>query len=388
MATEGPLSAGAIFWQINAGDGGDQLFAAQEAARKLREELASCADEVRSLGKAIEAGWQGQAGDAAANAATPLAQASTQDSDLLDVAHGSVTEQLTAFGHARHAIVPVPDRPTMTPGDLLSSVTYEDRLREHEEIAHANIQAFAAYHQASTTNGETMPSGYTPLTDPGAPIRLADDTGQTQRTGSAATPVAITGGHIGRTPSTPDGTPRTAATTRSATGPANAATTASAYPPPTSTPAQRPERLQFGPTGKPAGGLGAAPWFSPASAERPAAARNPGAQVRAGGPRATAGNTGRPGLPVGGRGPAAPGKGTGALPSAPAARSAPITASPAPGRSAMGMPMGATTPGRGKDDEDRDRRAPAYLRNPDPDDTFAGPFQQTTPPVIGERKDR
>ncbi|ASR34001.1 hypothetical protein BAY61_02215 [Prauserella marina] len=381
MATEGPLSAGAIFWQINAGDGGDRLFAAQEAARKLREELAACADEVSSLGKAIEAGWQGKASDAAANAATPLANASTQDSELLDVAHGSVTEQLTAFGHARHAIVPVPERPALTPDDLFSSVTYEDRLRVHEEIAHANIQAFAAYHQASNTNGDTMPADYTPLTDPGSPIRLADDTGQTPRTGSVTTPfpaAAFTA------PSTTDAMSHTTTSAVStATGPS--ATTASTYTPAAaSSPVPRPESLHFGPTSRP----GTTQWFS-AAPELPSATRNPNGQAKGGSPGSTrAGRPGTPGgSPVNGRGTAAPGKGTGAFPGAPA-RNTPVGASAAQGRGSMGMPMGTMGPGKGRDDEDKDRRAPAYLRNADPDDTFAGPFQQTTPPVIGERKER
>ncbi|MFL6141554.1 MAG: hypothetical protein ACJ72N_06760 [Labedaea sp.] len=49
-----------------------------------------------------------------------------------------------------------------------------------------------------------------------------------------------------------------------------------------------------------------------------------------------------------------------------------------------GMPVGAG--GRGRDEEDLERRAPVYLREHDPEGLF-GTDELTAPPVIGEDLD-
>lgn len=52
---------------------------------------------------------------------------------------------------------------------------------------------------------------------------------------------------------------------------------------------------------------------------------------------------------------------------------------------ANGMPM-APGAARGKGEEDKEKKAPAYLQNPDPDETFGGYTEKPMPPVIGEKK--
>jgi hypothetical protein len=50
--------------------------------------------------------------------------------------------------------------------------------------------------------------------------------------------------------------------------------------------------------------------------------------------------------------------------------------------------MGAPAGGRGGKDEDKEKKTPAYLQNPDPDATFGGFTEKPMPPVIGENRTR
>ena len=50
------------------------------------------------------------------------------------------------------------------------------------------------------------------------------------------------------------------------------------------------------------------------------------------------------------------------------------------------MPMGSPAGGRGGKEEDKEKKAAGYLRNPDPDETFGGFVEKPMPPVIGENR--
>lgn len=50
------------------------------------------------------------------------------------------------------------------------------------------------------------------------------------------------------------------------------------------------------------------------------------------------------------------------------------------------MPMGTAAGGRGSKDEDKEKKTAAYLKNPDPDETFGGFVEKPMPPVIGENR--
>ncbi|MFF5986180.1 hypothetical protein [Prauserella flavalba] len=430
MATEGPLTAAEIYEQITNGEGPGKLEAARDAATTLRHEFEASADMVAKLAGQIDSGWQGEGGSAAANAAWPLAKASDVDSKYLDIADRAVTDQISAFGTVSNSVVPVSaDPPAITADDFVSFMqgenSYQAKLDQYNAESQANVQAFAAYHQASTANGETMPASYASLADLGAPVSLIDsgtgreataarDTapapivGGVQRApvtggsvgspqgtpiGSTATPIGQTGSQTGNTP---DGD------TSSNTGgtPADDGTHAAAYrPQPVNPPVTSQPDYQFGPTGKPINHLntGTGPWAPPnpytGYAPAPGAGPRPGTGAGTGTgtgngfarlPGATPGTPGAPGQ--GGQVAPPPGRGTGAgIPGETAARCGTAPGTGANARGATGMPMGAVGGGRGKE-EDKERTPPAYLRNPDPDETFAGPVEKTTPPVLGERK--
>ncbi|RBM21280.1 hypothetical protein DI005_10675 [Prauserella sp. PE36] len=431
MATEGPLTAAEIYEQITGGVGTDPLQSAQSVNADLRKELQECADEVAKLAGQIDSGWQGEGGSAAANAAWPLAKASDVDSKYLDIADRAVTDQISAFGTVSNSVVPVSaDPPAITADDFVSFMqgqnSYQAKLDQYNTDSQANVQAFAAYHQASTANGETMPASYASLAGLGAPVGLIDgasgkeatttrdttsapvvggvrpapvtggsvDSPQGRPVGSTTTPVGSTGGRVGDVPGGNTGG-------HAGDTSADEGTHAAAYrPQPVNPPVTSQPDYQFGPTGKPINHLntGNGPWAppNPYAGYPPAPGTGPRAGAGTGaGPGTGTGNgfariPGAPGTPgspgQGGQAAPPPGRATGTgVPGETATRGGTAQSAGAGPRGSTGMPMGAVGGGRGKE-EDKERTPPAYLRNPDPDETFAGPVEKITPPVLGERK--
>lgn len=125
-----PLSATEIYEQVHAGPGTSRLSGAQQAAVELRDQLEDCSDEVRALTTRMREGWQGEASSAAAGAATPLADASRHDAELLAVADRAIGDQISAFDNVRNTVVPVPpDPPEMTSQDMFD--TFSSGLAVH-----------------------------------------------------------------------------------------------------------------------------------------------------------------------------------------------------------------------------------------------------------------
>ncbi|PXY32062.1 PPE domain-containing protein [Prauserella muralis] len=445
MAEEAPISAGEIYAKIHGGPGEPGLSAAHEAARDLANELEDCAHQVFGLAQKIHEGWQGEAADGASNAAIPLAEASVTDAIYLATAGNAVTEQISAFGTVRNSVVPVADSlPEMEALDIVVPGRYESRLAEHEAQARANVQAFATYHQASTANAETVPASYYSLSDTGARIAVAESPAATpgrETVGGTAGTVAPAGSvrapapatHVpgsgtaasntsvrppGRrpdvpaasapatetadTPGSPGARPPAGIPTQDGSRQPDDGTHAATYTPqPVNPPTPQPDSYQFGPTGKPINHLntGTGPW-APPNPYTSTGTGTPGTGTGTGGPGTgarggyggTAWRGGTPGFgqapgQTPGQTPPAPGRGTGAaLPGEPVSRGGTAATTGAAGaRGAAGMPLGAMGGGRGRE-EDKDRQPPPYLRNPDPDDTFAGPPQAAAPPVLGERR--
>ena len=179
MAEETPLSAAQIYDKITGGQGTASLSQSQDIARKLHDQLVERAQEVVTLGKEIGEGWQGPAGEAAAGAAMPLAKAAEADADNLRTAGSAIEQQTTAFGTAYNSVTPVSaTKPEMTDEQVARSIFGGDTSAYDRSVAgwradsRQNVQAFATYHQASTSNGEQLPRMYEPLADPGYPITM------------------------------------------------------------------------------------------------------------------------------------------------------------------------------------------------------------------------
>ncbi|WP_170220797.1 PPE domain-containing protein [Amycolatopsis cihanbeyliensis] len=207
------MTAAQIYQEITGGEGTGKLSAAQEAAVRLRRRLEERADEVMSLGSLVQEGWQGEAGAAAANAAAPLARAAMQDAEHLSAADSGAHDQIGAFDRARSRVVPVPPQPPeLTAQDIVEGLSTGDfgahqrRLAEYNTNSQTNIAAFSAYHQASMATGQTYPTAYTPMADPGGSIGLAD--GGTGGTDSEINgPQRSSGPVIGGSAPLPPGTP-------------------------------------------------------------------------------------------------------------------------------------------------------------------------------------
>lgn len=196
MVAEGPLTAAEIYEQVTGGAGIGSLADAQDGAGQLTHRMVERAQRISALRAKTMGGWQGGAGDSAADATLPLVQAAADDAVHLETARTAVGAQMDAFGTAKYSVKPVAPRPPeMTSGDLYNVLTgdgqsYNSKVSGWQADSQGNIEAFGAYHSASASNGGLMPSQYAQIDDSGAPISLAtpgQDTQGKTTTGRTAT---------------------------------------------------------------------------------------------------------------------------------------------------------------------------------------------------------
>ncbi len=320
----------------------------------------------------------------------------------------------------------------MTSGDLYNVLTgdgqsYNTKVSGWQADSQGNIEAFGAYHSASTSNGGQMPAQYAQINDSGAPISLATPGQDTQgKTTTGRTTTATDTGEWARNPGQTEvfGQDRDVQAGRNQNvygqdvqsgrdqgqgsyqvpgqTPGSGAfdtTHANSYVPPA---AAQGGGYQFGPTGQSLGNLGGGSGNQPYGGDggfgpgtggfgsgtgsgpgnvggyRTGTGSGPGTGgYRTGGPNTGSPNTGG----ITQRGP-----GSGAripeerLPGQAVARGA------AGARGANGLPMGSPAGGRGAKDEDKEKKSAPYLKNPDPDETFGGFTEKPMPPVIGESR--
>jgi hypothetical protein len=406
MVAEGPLTAAQIYEQLTGGEGTQSLIDAHDSTDQLGKRLAERAKQISKLAVKTTNGWQGSAGNAAADSTVPLVQAAVDDVVHLKNAQDAVEAQITAFGTAKNSVKPVSAQPQITAEDILglfngNGKSFQTKVAGWQADSQANIDAFRVYHYASTANGTQMPAQYAQLNDSGAPVVM--DTG-------TPPPADKT---TGRTTGT-DGRQQTRAQTRQPGTPQQnqdrpATQTPNQYRPPTQPPNQvtggRPAGsdqthansyvpkpvlppaanggYQFGPTGQPVSSLGPGD-FGPygSGGDFGPGAGYSGSGSGSGGYRGTGTGSGPGARNIG------PGSGVGrGMPGEAVGR--PGMGGGAPGsRGANGMPMGAPAAGQGKKEEDKEKKAAAYLRNPDPDGVFGGDIEKPMPPVIGERRPR
>ncbi|MFJ9784009.1 hypothetical protein ACIRSS_30825 [Amycolatopsis sp. NPDC101161] len=423
MAVEGPLTAAQIYEQITGGEGTGSLADAQDGAAQLTTRMVERAQRISALRAKTLSGWQGRAGEAAGDATLPLVQAAADDAVHLKTAQAAVGAQMDAFGTAKHSVKPVaPQPPELTAQDILrvfngeGTGSYATKVASWQSDSQANIEAFGAYHSASSTNGGQMPARYAQLADSGAPVSMTT-TPKADTRHKTAGPTDT--GEWARNPNQPRVPGQQTRDTvqpgqrqvqnqftnqnqfqnhgqqpgsNNVQQPGNSNTDnthANSYVPKPVMPPAAQGGYQFGPTGQPVSNLGDNYVFGPGGSGSYSGGFGPGT----GGYGTNTGTgTGYRGTGTGpgtgtnpGTGLRAPGPSTGArLPEERiGGASARGTAGP---RGANGMPMGTPAGGRGGKEEDREKKKAGYLKNPDPDETFGGFIEKPMPPVIGENR--
>ncbi|MGK3207687.1 PPE domain-containing protein [Amycolatopsis sp. MEPSY49] len=424
MATEGPLTAAQIYEQITGGEGIGSLADAQDSAGHLTTRMVERAQRISALRAKTLSGWQGGAGEAAADATLPLVQAAADDAVHLKTAQTAVGAQMDAFGTAKNSVKPVaPQPPPITAADVLHVFTgqgpgYDTKVAGWQADSQANIEAFSAYHSASSTNGGQMPAQYAQLAGSGAPVSMTTPVDGTQSKTSGPT-------DTGEWARNPNQTRIPAQQDRQTVQPGqrqvqnqftNQAqnqnqnqfqnqvqqpgttnidnTHANSYVPKPVLPPAAQGGYQFGPTGQSVSNLGGANTYAPFGPGT--GGYTGGFGPGTGGYGSNTGSGYRPGTGTGrgtGAGPGAGtggrGTGTGTGARMPEERLPGGTARGAAGaRGANGMPMGGLAGGRGGKEEDKEKKSAPYLRNPDPDETFGGFTEKPMPPVIGENRSK
>ncbi|WP_290051303.1 hypothetical protein [Amycolatopsis solani] len=418
MVTEGPLTAAQIYEQLTGGKGVDSLGDAHDSADQLTNRMVERAQRISALRAKTMSGWQGAAGEAAGDATLPLVRAAADDAVHLKTAQSAVSAQMGSFGTAKNSVKPVaPQPPELTADDVINALngegwnSYDTKVTRWQADSQANIDAFSAYHSASTANGGRMPSQYAQLAESGAPVSLDDGTQHTTDKPGRKTSGPTDTGEWARKPAVPvQQDRRTGQDQRpdqiggqtqdqvqqpgiaggmhvDRPGTTTDQTHADSYVPQPVMPPAAQGGYEFGPTGQAVSNLGGNTGYNAGGYGTGGFGTGGAGNYSTG---TGTGGTNQPGArnPAGGRGPGpgmGPGVGTGArlpeerLPGAPARG----TAGP---RGANGMPVGAPMGnGRGKE-EDREKKKNPYLQNPDPDDTFGGFIEKPMPPVIGENR--
>ncbi|MER6790578.1 PPE domain-containing protein [Amycolatopsis mediterranei] len=443
MVTESPLTAAEIYTQITEGEGSRSLSDAQRDADHLTTRMVERAQRISALRAKTMSGWRGDGGAAAADATRPLVQAAADDAVHLENAQTAVGAQMDAFGTAKNSVKPVAAQPPeLGVDDVLRAVSGQGTDSYHAKVAgwqadsQANIDAFSAYHSASSANGGQMPSRYAQLADSGAPISMTADDRKAEPTDTGEwarnprqTQVPAQDRQTVRPGQTRGTEQNQQVTTQQnqqdqqnqqnqqvqqnqqfqqnqqnqvrpgTTNPEN--THANSYIPKPVMPAAQ-GGYEFGPTGQPVGNLtGTGTNFSGGFGPGTGPYAGGGYQPGTGTPGTSTGTGPRPGMPGSGTGTGpgtgnrlnqpgmrAPGSSSGArLPEErlPGANSARGSAGP---RGANGLPMGGPVQGRGGKEEDREKKKAPYLQNPDPEETFGGFIEKPMPPVIGENRNR
>lgn len=326
---------------------------------------------------------------------------------------------MDAFGTAKNSVKPVAAQPpALEVDDVLQAISdhgwgsYHAKVAEWQADSQANIEAFGAYHSASTTNGGQMPAQYAQLSDFGAPISMTTserkagttDTGEWARNpsqtqvpaqdrqtarrdrtgGDREQPATQQNQQVQPNQQVQQNRPEPQTPVRpGSTGTTNTDNThANSYLPKPVMPAAQ-GGYEFGPTGNFTGtGTGAGTGANWPGGFGPGTGTYTGGDYQ---PRTPGGSTGTgPGSRPGQPGLRPPGSSTGArLPEERFPNPARGAAGP---RGSNGLPMATPMQGRGGKEEDREKKKAPYLQNPDPDGTFGGFTEKPMPPVIGEKK--
>ncbi|UKD52061.1 hypothetical protein L3Q65_29580 [Amycolatopsis sp. FU40] len=393
------LTPAEIYEQVTGGQGAESLGETRKTAEDLSQRLVERIDEIAALAEKVRAGWHGVTAEESASATAPLMAASAAISANLGFARTAADGQVSAFHAVKNTVKPIGDRPEISMQDVYDLLHgkpgYFGKLHQWQADAQHNIDAYTGYHSATGTNSDRIPAHYAELSDTGASIGLASTStprkpveapggpggeppdGRGPRAvepppgvaGPAAgpagpvpkrrEPVPATRGdrpstHAGRRGPDPTGSGSPA--TPSEAAKQSDATHTSSYRP---SPIALPPGYQFGPSGQSINPL--ATEFDPV----------PGSGYDFSSPGGNPNGGQGSGNRVGARTPGEPAPARGGQAGTPGAAAK------------NGNLVGNGIPGKSKE-KDKERTAPPYLRETDPD-VFGGSDGKPTPPVIGDR---
>lgn len=404
--TSESLSPAEIFNKVTGGQGAESLGETDRVALQLSERLLDRIDRIAQLSAKVRAGWQGASAEEAANSTTPLMAATADHSTSLVSLHAAANDQISAFQLVKNTVKPIGDRPKLTPQDVYDLIhgnsSYFRKLDQWQADAQHNVDAYAGYNSATETNTAAIPALYAELAGTDfPPISVAGATGSQKHPAPGPVSGKPPTGHGPEAPVTEAGKPAPGSTApvqeereaRPGNGshtpwirPGNGETRSTepqpspasgASPPnptrisshePSLAPLPTPPGYRFGPSGQPVAANGPS-GFVPLG-------YSPG-----GPPEGNSGSRSNTGSEPGPRGRFGAGNGAGAA------------VEPVPGRSATGTPgaagkassmLSGGIPGKaGEKEEDKAKRAPAYLHETDPNELFGGSDLKPVPPVIG-----
>ncbi|MPZ84082.1 MAG: hypothetical protein GEV28_28280 [Actinophytocola sp.] len=388
------MSGQDIYDNFQQGAGADGISSSAAMVNQLSERHQDRAERLTVLKARMESAWQGAAAGAAQRGLGPLVTEHDLSGHALHTARDLTSRQAGSFGDAKNQVVPVPPAPgEVDPLVVLTNpgtaATYLQQVAAHSQAAQHNVDVMNGYTGASQYNTDGQPASYGDVVDDQAGITIGspdtiDSEESTSDSGSRdPAPRPGSGGDLAYRPP-PGGAgesgARPDASTEPGTGPGTSAGTTrpDSYPvtPPPTGPASPAPGTDSGlGQPRPAPGGGITPGVGIGI---PVDGRGSGG----GGPRGGAVG----GAPRGGG--VGSGAGVGAGQPAATGRTGPgVAAATGPGRRGVGFggaPVGAG--GRGRGEEDTERKAPAYLEGGDPDDLF-DTDQLTAPPAIGDEED-
>jgi hypothetical protein len=394
--------------RVKAGPGPESLGHAQAAGvEQVTEQQGIEADTLAIVGR-LESAWSGPSGDASRAGLRPLADVATSASSAMHDSQNALADQGHAFQSTRDSLQDVSDKPPST--DLLDTLSpwdtdTEDQINKNSAAIAQNKQIYQGFTTTSDGHAQKMPIDYGQVPDsPDGSYSVQTPTPQqsagTEQSGSHQSVVGSGVGSSAGAPGGQHGAPSSGSSSHDYQGasphpPAaseNGGTETAGYAPPPPASGTPVGGGPFGPgfssTGP--GGQTASGWaggYGSGGGFVPGFPGGPGSET--GGPGGL-GSGARGGMPggsggagTGARGPGSPGNSSGA-------GRLGTTEEPGAGgkagssgqRGANGMPIGANG-GKGKKEEDKEKKSADYLREADPNALF-GYDGKATPPVIGK----
>ncbi len=379
-----------IYRNFQEGAGAEGISSSAALVNELAERHRERAGRVVRLRARMEAAWEGAAAGAANRGLGPLVAEHELSGNALHTAQDLTGRQAGSFGDARNAVVPVPPSPgEVNPLVLLTddAVTYFQQVVEHNQAAQHNVDVMNGYTGASRYNTDRQPASYGDIVDDEADVAVRSP--DTITVGEREEPVSGSDGPRGFPGAGPGEVTRPGTSSDADSG----SRTSSLAAPGGTTPGSFVPGSGPGGADVVTGGGRSVPGTTAPATSIPVAGGPVTGVV--GGPRGSGawprGGTG--GSPRGGFGGGSPrggvlggGPGTGAERPGAAGRAG-LGVVAGPGRGGVGfggVPLGA--PGRGRTDEDTERKRPEYLEGGDPEELF-DTDQLTAPSAIGDEDD-
>ncbi|MBK1784615.1 PPE domain-containing protein [Prauserella cavernicola] len=155
------IDAYQIWEQITSGPGPGSINDGQTSANTLQGVYQDRVTQIDELNQLMDDAWQGGGADAARSGAHPLKDWMQDSGDKLQESDRTLGEQGSAFQTVASKVQPIPKDPpesgflnTVTPWE-----TDTDRsIKDYNDKAQANVDAFNEYFQVSADNGRRMPT--------------------------------------------------------------------------------------------------------------------------------------------------------------------------------------------------------------------------------------